>query len=79
MKDITEQTTLGELAGEVAELGHPFVTLMRGHPGSAHKHHVTVYAAGIGSFHGGGDTVAIALDVALAELRIALFKIRHGI
>lgn len=68
---ITEQTTLAELQTYLKACGDPFVTLMMGHPHGAHPRHAIVHVPEVGTFHGGGATVAEALEAALTEFRRA--------
>jgi hypothetical protein len=65
---ITEQTTLAELARYLETVGSPFVTLMKAHPNSSNLRHAIIYAAGQGTFHGGGETEAEALEDAFTSM-----------
>jgi len=76
MIKVTEQTTLAELAAALVELGNPFVTIMRSHPGDAHARHAIAYLAGVGSFPGSGATEAEALDAALTALRLRSVEVK---
>jgi hypothetical protein len=69
---ITEQTTLAELQAYLETLGNPFLTVMKTHPNSQHARHAIAYLPNVGSFNGGGNTEAEAIEDALAELRAAM-------
>lgn len=66
---ITGETTLAELARYLEATGNPFVTLMKAHPNSSNARHAIIYAAGQGTFHGGGATEAEALEDAFTSMR----------
>jgi len=75
---ITEATTLAELAQICAELGDPFLTILRRITPDVHLPspsaavHAIAYLPNVGSFYGAGQTVAEALNNALGALRVAL-------
>jgi hypothetical protein len=68
---ITEQTTLAELQKYLKVCGDPFITLMSGHPHGSHPRHAIIHVPEVGTFHGGGATVAEALEAAFIEYRRA--------
>jgi hypothetical protein len=66
---ITEQTTLAELHSYFKACGEPFVTLMANPNGNKFLH--AIVHAPAGTFHGGGDTIAEALEAAFTNFRLA--------
>jgi hypothetical protein len=66
---ITGKTTLAELQRRLHELDDPFITAM---VGANRRYSVIVHLQGPGSASGNGDTLAEAMDHALAKLEALL-------
>jgi len=76
---ITEQTTMAQLQAYLTELGDPELAVTRarrscmtgGRP-EPHVYHAAAYFRAGQVFHGGGATVAEAIEEAFAGLRASL-------
>jgi hypothetical protein len=75
---ITDQTTLAELEAYLRTIGEPELAVVRARrscmaPGKPdpHAYHAVAYLPAGRVFHGGGNTIAEAIEDALAGLRAA--------